>query len=315
MLMMVLLFGGRFPRDSVRERPRAGSESCVRNGQAYRRSYPLLRREARDHSRVSLPSQRLTRPSPRSRRASPAPPVATQYIAVFDELWGCTSASVSPACGMRWSPRPRARSACSLTVTYAGFAVKSHLLEELYARGMAAAGDRSRLARRRRHAVLLAHPPIAPWQTSAGSRDASQSAAERLRAHDREPVRQRREPFVDWRRDDQCVRPELTPARGTGNSISGLASTHPLNAIQRRSSPAPSTRRRRVCASSHTRFAPTLNQTDRLRGDGGEDAARLERALSLAQSSVDPFQLAAVAQRLEKSITSRSNPSRRPSPI
>ena len=64
-------------------------------------------------------------------------------------------------------PPPTRKITCRLTVTYAGFAGESVLLEELHKRGMAQpevapslhAGD----------GILMAwhHEPIAPWQTEA----------------------------------------------------------------------------------------------------------------------------------------------------
>ena len=86
---------------------------------------------------------------------------------------------------------PARKISCRLTVSYAGFTGESVLLEELYKRGMALpevgpslhAGDGMLFAWHRE--------PIAPWQTEAWLAEMRRSLRpERLRAHDREPVRQ-----------------------------------------------------------------------------------------------------------------------------
>jgi hypothetical protein len=84
----------------------------------------------------------------------------------FDELWGYTSER-SRRLWDEMVPPPTRKIAARLTVSYAGFAGESVLLEEIYKRGMALpeiapslhAGD----------GLLMAWhtKPIAPWQTES----------------------------------------------------------------------------------------------------------------------------------------------------
>ena len=90
-------------------------------------------------------------------------------------------------------PPPTRKIACRLTVTYAGFTGESVLLEELHKRGFALPEVGSKPARWRWPAVRLASRadrPVADRGLAGG--DAPHAAAECLRAHDHQRVRQRR---------------------------------------------------------------------------------------------------------------------------
>jgi len=164
MLTMILLFGTMFAEGYCAANDLEQAQSRV--FQAIKRiveASALLMREAKitadkitfpafHHAVISAIASDYT-------GAAGANPTATS----FDELWGVTSER-----GYRlWDemiPPPTRKIACRLTVTYAGFAGESTLLETLYARGLALpqigkslyAGD----------GMLMAwhHEPIAPWQ-------------------------------------------------------------------------------------------------------------------------------------------------------
>ena len=89
---------------------------------------------------------------------------ANPTISCFDELW----AYISERGRRLWDemvPPPTRKIACRLTVTYAGFEGESDAARRaVQARSRAAAG-RDRPLCRRRHAHVLDHEPIAPWQT------------------------------------------------------------------------------------------------------------------------------------------------------
>ncbi len=124
---------------------------------------PLLRSAASiTASRIEFPELGATITALASDYAGAAG--ANPVISVFDELW----AYVSERSRRLWDemvPPPTRKIACRLTVSYAGFEGESALLEELYKRGLKQpqvgpslhAGD----------GLLMAwhHEPIAPWQT------------------------------------------------------------------------------------------------------------------------------------------------------
>jgi phage terminase large subunit-like protein len=88
---------------------------------------------------------------------------ANQNVAGFDELWAYASERAHRLFD-ELVPPPTRQTACRLTVTYAGFAGESTLLESLYERGMAQPEIAPNL-----HAgdgILMAwhHEPVAPWQ-------------------------------------------------------------------------------------------------------------------------------------------------------
>jgi len=90
---------------------------------------------------------------------------ANPAITCFDELWAYTSERARRL----WDelvPTPRAVSV-RLTVSYAGFADESVLLEGLYRQGLA--GEEIGPSLYRGEGLLMAwhHEPVAPWQTAA----------------------------------------------------------------------------------------------------------------------------------------------------
>ncbi len=167
MLTTVLLFGGRFAE-----------------------GYALANDLEQAQSRVFLAITRIVEASPllasqaeitRDKITFPAfsgatiSAIASDYagaaganptISVFDELWGYTSER-SRRLWDEMVPPPTRKIACRLTVTYAGFAGESVLLEEMHKRGMAQPEVGPSL--RAGDGLLFAWhtQPIAPWQTES----------------------------------------------------------------------------------------------------------------------------------------------------
>jgi phage terminase large subunit-like protein len=85
-------------------------------------------------------------------------------ISCFDELWAYTSES-SRRLWDELVPPPTRKIACRLTVTYAGFDGESALLEELYKRGLNQPLIDTDLRAGDGLLMFWSHVPIAPWQT------------------------------------------------------------------------------------------------------------------------------------------------------
>ena len=89
---------------------------------------------------------------------------ANPSITCFDELWGVTTES-----GHRlWDemvPPPTRKTACRLTVTYAGFEGESALLESLYKRGVQGEQVEPDLYAQPGMLMFWTHGFTAPWQT------------------------------------------------------------------------------------------------------------------------------------------------------
>jgi len=137
MLTMVLLFGGKYAEGYALANDLEQAMSRV--FQAIKRiveSSPLLRREAK------ITADKITFPAFANATISTVAPDyasaagANPTISCFDELWAYVSERSRRLFDEKVPP-PTRKIACRLTVTYAGFAGESLLLEELYKRGLA----------------------------------------------------------------------------------------------------------------------------------------------------------------------------------
>jgi len=89
---------------------------------------------------------------------------ANPTITVFDELWAYTSERSRRL----WDEMivvPTRKVSVRLTVTYAGFAGESELLDSLYKRGLQGEEIAPALYRQRDLLMYWSHEPVAPWQT------------------------------------------------------------------------------------------------------------------------------------------------------
>jgi Phage Terminase len=126
---------------------------------------PYLRREAQiTQNKITFPATGATITAIASDYAGAAGTNPT--VSCFDELWGYTSER-SRRLWDEMIPSPARKISCRLTVTYAGFADESVLLEELYKRGLELPQVASDLRAGDRLLFYWTHNPVAPWQTEA----------------------------------------------------------------------------------------------------------------------------------------------------
>jgi len=222
-------------------------------------------------------------------------------ISCFDELWGYTSERARRL----WDEMitsPARKISCRLTVSYAGFSGESVLLEDLHKRGMALPEIGPSL--RAGHGMLFAWhtTPVAPWQDvrwlAEMRRSLRPSAYARMIENQFVSAESR---FVDLEAWDACVRPELTPVL----KDKALAVWVGVDASTKRDSTAlvaVAYDRKTSCVRliAHKVFTPTP-------GDPIDFEATIERTLRewrerfrLRQVLFDPFQMAAVSQRLAR---------------
>ena len=299
MLTMILLYGGRFAEGY-----------CVANDleQAQSRVFaivkriieasPLLRGIAKlTADRVTFPALGASIIAIASDAASAAG--ANPVITCFDELWGYTSER-SRRLWDEMITSPARKISCRLTVSYAGFVGESVLLEELYKRGMALpevgpslhAGDGMLFAWHRE--------PIAPWQTETWLAEMSRSL--RPNAYARMICNEfvsAESSFVDMGSWDQCVRPELTPSSerfpiwvGVDASVKRDSTALVAVSFDKKSSC--------VRLVQHRVFTPGV--LDPIDFEATVEATLLDwrKRYVLRKVFFDPFQMAAVSQRLVK---------------
>jgi phage terminase large subunit-like protein len=134
-----------------------------------------------------------------------------QCIAVFDELWAY-STERSHRLWDELVPPPTRKIACRLTVTYAGFAGESTVLEVLYQRGLQQPLVASDLHAGDGILMFWSHDPIAPWQTEAWRADMRRSLRPNayLRMIENRFVTTE-STFIDMAWWDACVDPHATP--------------------------------------------------------------------------------------------------------
>ena len=299
MITMILLFGGRF-----------AEAFCVANDleQAQSRVFamikriieasPLLKRDAKITSdRVTFPALNATIIAIASDAASAAG--ANPVITCFDELWGYTSER-SRRLWDEMITSPARKISCRLTVSYAGFSGESVLLEEIYKRGMALPEVGPSL--RAGHGMLFAwhHEPIAPWQTEAWLAEMRRSLRPNAFARmiQNEFVSSE-STFIDLSAWDACICPGLTPTHERMPVHIGI------DASTKRDSTALvavnfDKKAQVVRLVQHKVFVPTP-------GDPIDFEATVERTILdwkklffIRKVWFDPFQMAAVSQRLAK---------------
>jgi hypothetical protein len=261
---------------------------------------PLLKHEARiTADRISFPALGATIMAIASDAASAAGGNPT--ISCFDELWGYTSER-SRRLWDEMITSPARKISCRLTVSYAGFSGESVLLEDLYKRGMSLpevgpslrAGDGMLCAWHRE--------PIAPWQDERWLAEMRRSL--RPSAYARMITNEFVSPeskFVDLAAWDACVQPSLTPVLRDKS----LAVWCAVDASVKRDATAlvaVTFDKKTQCVRlvAHKVFTPTP-------GDPIDFESTIEKTLRewrehfrMRQVLFDPFQMAAVSQRLAR---------------
>lgn len=264
------------------------------------RASPLLCRAARITSnQILFPSTGASITALASEYAGAAG--SNPSIVVFDELWGYTSERARRL----WDemvPVPTRKVSVRLTVTYAGFAGESDLLEELYKRGLKGTLIASDLYAQPGMLMYWTHEARAPWQTGAWKEQMRLSLRGNayLRLIENRWVTSESS-FIDVGEWDKCVDPTASPIPRDKRLpvwIGVDASTkHDSTAIV---ACTYDNKTKHVRLVTHTTFQPSPD-------DPLDFEATIERTLlnwndqyDLQEVRFDPWQLISVAQRLTR---------------
>jgi phage terminase large subunit-like protein len=259
---------------------------------------PLLRREAK------LTADRITFTA----TGSVITALATDYasaagghptVTVFDELWAYTSER-SRRLYDELVPTPSRRISCRLIVTYAGFEGESALLESLYERGLkqASLGD----ALYGGDGLLMAwhHELLAPWQSEGWVAEMRRTLRpnQYLRMIRNEFVATETS-FVELSAWDRCVDPEARPLFAD----QALAIWVAVDASTKRDSTAIvavtwDAKTNKVRLITHKIFQPSPDDPLDFEATVEATLRDLRARFNLQQVVYDPYQMAAVAQRL-----------------
>jgi phage terminase large subunit-like protein len=299
-ITMILLFGGRYAEGYIcaNDKEQATDrvyEICRRIVEAS----PLLQRETKiTNDRILFPATGATITPLSSDYASAAGGHPT--IAVFDELWGFSSER-SRRLWDELCPVPTRKISCRLVVSHAGFENESPLFEELYQRGLALPLIAPDLYGGDGQLMFWSHTPIAPWQCEAWLAQARRDTRpnQYLRQYENRFV-STGESFIDMADWDRYVDPNLSPS--TGGALVPIwvgvdASTkHDSSAIV---AVTYDSKTRRVRLVTHKVLTPTPGSP--ISFDTIE-ATLLDwkKKFQLRKVVVDPYQMAAVAERLRK---------------
>ncbi len=227
---------------------------------------------------------------------------ANPTISVFDELWAFTSER-SRRLWDEMVPPPTRKVSARLTVTYAGFENESDLLESLYRRAMTGKGIATDL--RATSDGLLAywsHQLRAPWQSAEWREQmrASLRTNQFLRMIENRWVTTESS-FIELAKWDACVDVEIRPivAQPRLSVWVGVDASykHDSTAIVACAYDR-STKRIRVV--KHSIFQPSPDNPLDFEQTVERTLIELCRAFYVRQVFYDPYQLVAVAQRLQK---------------
>jgi phage terminase large subunit-like protein len=226
---------------------------------------------------------------------------ANPTIVCFDELWGVTSER-----GHRlWDelvPPPTRKIACRLTVTYAGFEGESVLLEGLHKRGLRGKEVEPDLYEQPGMLMYWTHKHTAPWQT----KEWCEQMREQLRTNAYLRQIENRwvttdSTFVEMEWWDKCVDQQATPLlSNTALPIwVGLDASfkHDSTAIVACTYDAAT---KKVVLIWHRIFQPSPTDPLDFEETVEKSLFELRQRFRLKEVRFDPFQMVAVAQRLEK---------------
>jgi len=299
-LALLLLFGGPYAEAYIAANDFEQAQSRV--FEMIRRiveASPLLRGEAKiSADRITFAATGATIRVLASDFASAAGGHPT--ISVFDELWGYASERARRLYD-ELVPVPTRQISCRLVVTHAGFEGEGQLLQELYERGLKQpqvgpslyAGD----------GLLMAwhHEPIAPWQ------DEKWLAQMRRTLRPNQYLRMIENRFVtsessfidmDWW--DTCVDPAARPVAmntalpvwiGVDASVKRDSTAIAVVTFDRQA--------QRVVMVGHRIFQPSAKEPLDFEATIVSTLRELMKRFAVRGVYYDPFQMAAVAQRLQ----------------
>jgi len=226
---------------------------------------------------------------------------ANPTITVFDELWGYTSTR-SERLWAEMIPVPTRKVSVRLTVTYAGFGGESHLLEGLYQRGLRGEEIAPTLYRQSGLLMFWSHAQVAPWCDEKWIEESRQSLPpnQYLRMIENRWVTSE-STFVDMALWDACTDAELRP----GLREPSMPVWVGVDASVKRDSTAivactwdDTTKRVRLVA--HRIFQPSQDDPLDFQATIEETLLEMSRQFELREIKFDPYQMLAVAQRLQK---------------
>jgi hypothetical protein len=220
-------------------------------------------------------------------------------ISVGDELWGF----VSEASRRLWDELvvpPTRPAGWRLVVTYAGFASESVLLEELYKHGIAQEQIGPDLYAGNGQLTFWTHRPIAPWQSDTWLAQMRRS----LRPNQFARMIENRwvtseSAFIELGEWDRCVDPGLQPLQSDRN----LPVFVGVDASTKRDSTAVvavTTDGERVRLVSHAIFQPSPDKPLDFEATIEAEIVDLCSRFDVQEVKFDPWQMAAVSQRLMK---------------
>ena len=301
LLATTCLFGGRYSEAYAIANDLEQAQSRV--FQAARRiveSSPLLAREAEiTQQRISFPQTGAVIQAIGSDYAGAAG--ANPVISSFDELWGYTSER-SFRLWDEMVPVPTRKFSCRLTTTYAGFEGESKLLEQLYKRGLEQPEIGPSLHAGDGLLMFWTHQPIAPWQDERWLSEMRRSLRpnQYLRMIENRFVATESS-FIDMRAWDRCVDPRLAPL--VANKVLPIyvgvdASTkHDSTAIVAVNWDRKAQMVRLVY---HRVFQPSPEEPLDFEQTIETTLLDLHKRFAIRQVLFDPWQMAAVSQRLLK---------------
>jgi phage terminase large subunit-like protein len=298
-ITMVLLFGGRHAEaycvaNDLEQATSRVFEMCRRIVEAS----PLLRREARVLAdRIEFPATGAIITALATDYASAAGGHPT--IAVFDELWGYTSER-SRRLWDELVPVPTRRISCRLVVSHAGFEGESALLHEMYRRGLTQPQIGTDLYAGDGLLMFWSTTPIAPWQDERWLAQMKRSlrANQYLRMIENRWVTSE-STFVDMAWWDQCVDPDARPLFADRSLAVWVA----VDASTKRDSTAIvavtwDTKVNKVRLVTHKVFQPSASDPLDFEATVEATVRDLGARFAVQQVAFDPFQMAAVSQRL-----------------
>jgi len=300
-LIMTLLYGGAFPESYLLANSlEQGRGRCFEICGRIVNASPLLKGEAMVLSdRITFPAFNAVIHVIPADAGSAAG--TNSVCSGFDELWAYTS----EAARRLWdemTPPPTRKIACRLTVTYAGYEGESVLLEELYRRGLQQPKVGKDLHGGDGMLMFWSHKPIAPWQDKAWLASMRRERPSVYQRHVLNEFASSSAQFVDMAAWDACVDQGARPIMG----YKALPIWAAIDASVKRDATAiaavtaDKAEATRVRLVNHRIFQPSKREPLNFEDTIVRTVRELREAFMLCGVYYDPFQMAAVAQQLQR---------------